>query len=225
MVEWHKVKLDIRDRGSNGAAEFYKDMSDVIWAQGARSGVQAATIRARVEPVEARDILNEVLREIDEAFVVMGSAKAVKLRGAWPRQQAELSAHVLDEPVGAMVGTHNWDESRGKVRHVSVDGQGVAAAFTDGHIDYHRDIFATFLLRREEGWSSTIEYSIPRNQAQQGGDSSLYLRARHPSLAESGYDGSLLHGSHLENEEEVRLLDAIRRIGDIAVEAQDFSFL
>ena len=204
------------------SARLFLQISDEIWRQKSeelheRLRVSAFALDSALPAPEAKDALNEVLGTIDEGLVISGIEKAIKLRGPWD-EEVELTPELLNNPDRAHVGTFNWDE-RNTGCHIEIDGKREFATFTDGHLDYSRELYAGFEYTDEGNHAVQLTYGITRSQRTQDQTTSLYMNIWHGNFAETGYEGSILKHVPLSVEQELSLLRVFQALGGITLEA------
>ena len=195
------------------AALFWK-ISDAIWDQRPGDHMLTSWSVASVLPVEdARNRLNEVLAKIDEELAISGNNTPLGLPGSRAGETIELGPHALSHPSQVHIGTMNWDQQC-TFRSVTVDDRRTAATFTDGHTDRLRELYASFSFRQERS-AVNLRYSMQRYQPSQDGPTSLSMNIWHSALAESGYEGSQLAYTGIDEAQEMDVLKVFQDIGGI----------
>lgn len=208
-------EIVIEDPDPNEAATLFKSISDDIWKNKEPGGLTQERVECAIDPTEARDAINEVLKGIDEKLVISGIGKALDLGLSWygERKPVIVEAEVIDSIASAAIKTHNWDD-RMTSTLLEIDGERVGVEFTDGHTDYYRELAAMFFTK-----AGTITYAMQRQQAQQGGPVGMYLNFSHRDFLETGYEGHQLGTAALTEEQEIEFLKVLQRMGGIELDA------
>lgn len=201
--------IDIQDVQPLVSAVKFKSISDAIWDQKPTDLMLAChDVPSSLEAKEVRDALNEIVGEIDEAFVISGIGKALDLGQLYGQGSPVIvSAEVIDNPKGAYVETFNWD-NRSTFRYVEIGGERKAAEFLDGHTDYYRELG----LKLSPGSGVVATYSMQRMQASQDRTTSLNLNVWHVAFADMGYEGHSIANADLSEQQETKILDLIERM-------------
>lgn len=205
----------IEDAEPCSSAQLFKAISDKIWEAEPKSKLACQTVENVLSPSEARDAINDVVRSIDERFVISGVGKALNLGPAWYGDHAPVivESEIIDNIASTAIRTFNWDD-RMTYRMVEIDGESMGAQFIDGHTDYYRELSAMFF--NETG---TISYVMQRQQEYQNMPTNMYLNYWHRDFAETGYEGHQLSSASLSEEQEIKLLEVMQRIGGIELDA------
>lgn len=201
----------------DSAAKFWR-VSDAIWRQKpATLKLACFSMAAKMPVLEARDTLNEVLAAIDEKLVVSGINKAMKLEGPHSDDKITLMPALLASPAEVHVGTYNWDQ-RNNWRYATINGEQQGVEFTDGHKDYHRELFASFDFRDKKNRSTArLNYSVQRIQMSQDTTISLNMSIWHSDFAANGYEGNQLQEVPLTVAQEFKLIDAFQAMSGTRV--------
>lgn len=207
-------EMIVEDPDPIESAKLFKSISDNIWKNKEPGGLTQERVECAIDPTEARDAINEVLKGIDEKLVISGIGKALDLGLSWygERKPVIVEAEVIDSIASAAIKTHNWD-SRMTGTLLEIDGERVGVEFMDGHTDYYRELAA--MLFTEAG---TITYAMQRQQAQQGGSAGMYLNFSHSDFLETGYEGHQLATVGLTEEQEIEFLKVLQRMGGIELD-------
>lgn len=208
-------RLTIPDAEPLESISLYKTISDKIWEQSGNTDFAEATVRTVISPLETQDAINEVVGNMGKRFVLSGINKSLKLTGPRREDKIKLSAEYLNVPYSAFIGTFKWDR-RLDTRTVMVDKKWKTYEFTDGHLDFHRDLFAQ-LVFRDKNFCTILTWSAQRLQPYQDRLTSLSLNAWHDDFAESGYEGTYLVNKKLSVVQEIEFLKMIRTIGGLSV--------
>jgi hypothetical protein len=140
-------ELAIPDVEPLDSARKFWELSDKIWRlKPAELRLAAFSMDGAMQPTEAKDALNDVLSQIDNELVVCGTSKAIKLESGYPNDDTELTPEQLAVPLGSYIGTFNWD-NRNIWRYAMIAGKKEVVEFTDGHMDYHRELYGGFDFR------------------------------------------------------------------------------
>ncbi len=208
-------EIILEDPDPNTSARLFKTVSDRLLEEKPKDKHGWLPTESAIDPSEARDAINEVVKNIDEKLVISGVGKALDLGLSWyePREPVIVSADTMDNIARAAIQTYNWDD-RMDHRIIELDGERVAVAFTNGHTDYYRELSA--ILSNEIG---TIKYSMQRQQRQQGSSTEMYLNFSHRDFMETGYEGHQLGHTTLSEEQEIELLKVLQRMGGVELDA------
>ena len=225
MTELLKVKvlntgdtLEVPDVERLESAQQYLDVSDRIWSRRTNPHLAVTEIPSVLTPEESRDAINEVVGRIDKRFVISGRTKELTIRGPWPNDKATLSPAFLKKPAAAAVGTYNWDK-QATWRHMDIDGHREAVEFTDGHTDFHRELFAKLFFQGRKHLT-VLRWLVQRYQPDQNQQAVLYSHAWYSGFAESGYEGNGLHWKKLKEGQEIEFVKLAQRLGGISLDPQ-----
>ncbi len=204
----------IEDPDPTKAALLFKSISDNIWENKEPGGLALERVGSVIDPAEARDAINEVVKHVDEKLVISGIGKALDLGLSWhgERKPVIVEADIIDSVANAAICTYNWD-SRMTGRLLEIDGKRVGAEFTDGHTDYYRELAAMFSTE-----AGILTYAMQRQQAQQGSPAAMYLNFSHRDFLETGYEGHQLGSATLSDEQETEFLKVLQRMGGIELD-------
>lgn len=203
------------------SARLFWGISDGLWStRRPEESALSSYGRTSVKPtLEARDMLNEVLGDIDEGLVVSGAGKALKLgERHWrdDKEGAELSSEILATPLSATIGTFNWDVNN-TFRYADVEGKKTAVQFLDGHNDRYRELFATFHFR-DGDHDVALTYSTQRMEQYQDQAVSLNMKVWHSDYAESGYEGEGQKHVPMTVEQELKVLGVFHAMSGVELE-------
>lgn len=200
------------------SAKLFWQISDGIWQQRPENlSLTFHAVDSVMSVLEARDTLNEVIGGISKKLLVSGVNKTIKLYGHRD-EEVELTPKLLDSPISSCVGTFNWDE-RNTSRYTEIDGKMEVIAFTDGHQDRHRELYAGLWFKDEDDQHVDLTYSMQRIQYKQDRPTSLTMSIWYSRFAETGYEGNHLKHVPLSIEQELRVLRAFQAIGGITLDA------
>ncbi len=220
MIELNAKIMDtgeeiiIEDPDPTEPAQLFKNISDSIWKNKGPNRLAMHRAESAIDPTEARDAINEIVKDVDERFVISGIGKALDLGPSWygERKPVIVEADVIDTIAGAAISTYNWDD-RMTYRLLEIDGKRVGAEFTDGHTDYYRELAAMLFTK-----VGTITYGMQRQQTQQGGPTAMYLNFSHRDFLETGYEGHQLGHAPLSEEQEIEFLKVLQRMGGVELD-------
>lgn len=177
-------------------------------------------VPAVVHPVEARDAINEVLGEIDEGMVVSGVGKPYEIGGRWP---VTLPAGDLETPTEVSIQSRwfDWTNNHRLLAEDErdlVDDDGAwlkTAVFSDGHVDYRREIKANLAFRAD--LLTNLYYEIERWQKDQGSPTELKMHVW-SGRSPMSYLDYLERKAPLTVEQELRVLRLFQGIGGISLD-------
>ena len=200
------------------SAQLFKTISDRVWAQrNPDSPLSFTRSLSVISPIEARDQINEAVGEIDEHFLIASDDEAFELGTPYPdAEEVIVTKADLKAPNTAALETYNWDDRR-DLRWIDRDGERTAVEFTDGHSDYKRELSAKLWFQKDKAQMST-SYTIHRDQARQGSTTKLYLGLWHSDFAETGYEGHQLVNAEMTEEQELRVLEVMQKMGGIVLD-------
>ena len=205
----------LEDAEPSSSASRFKELSDKIWEKSPKENKLALFAINIARPVEARNMLNLTLREIDNELEISGITSEVKVHGARQEEDIIINPNLLNLPYHAEVGTYNWDYD-GSWRFEDIDGKIEAVEFTDGHHDYMRELYFGLNFRNDDGIYSLL-YSMQRKQNRQDRNTTLSMTLYDSHHAETGYEGDHLKHVQLSFEQENELLRNFAFLGGIAL--------
>jgi hypothetical protein len=212
-------ELTIEDAPPLQSARLFKSISDAIWARRPfRHELVWSdfSVAAVLEPDIALSSANEVASRIESGLVLAGAARDLVLKG--PRgEEVTIRAGQIATPMAATIETFNWDEAFRGRQVLNSDGSHAYARFTDGHVDYARELSANFHFTIEPRSRLVLSYSAQRYQFNQDKLTKLSSHAWLSDFAEHGYGGNSLQSAELTEDQEIDMLKVFAQIGGISV--------
>lgn len=223
MVETHQAEIDrdgsktvvtLTDPTPLRSAKLFRFVSDKVWEQRPDNDRWAMFgIEAAMPAPEALTAINKVIGAIDEKLVIAGGSKDLNIGGG-RGERARISKKTLAAPEAAYLETYNWD-SRWNGRSVKIDGERHYAEFTDGHLDYARELSAGFVFS-PKGNRLAVSYGMQRYQYGQAEPTRIFSHVWYSRFAETGYEGNAQHFTELTVAQETDVLKVFADIGGIS---------
>lgn len=196
------------------SARLFKCVSDAIWER------RPGKLRSPVwdvgsdMPMSTVDqVVNLTVGNIDTRLKIAGRQRGLTLPGL-RNVHAIVPATKLRELSAASVMTTNWDAPE---RIIDIDGKPRYVTFTDGHMDYDRQLELRLQFDFPPSYLM-VSYAMRRCEDSQDCPTNLHLGAYYSDLAEVEYNGSALHSAPLTPEQETTMIKMFALIGGISIE-------
>lgn len=224
MAETHEAeirndnnrKIIIEDLEPLRSAKLFKYVSDAVWSRKPEDDEWAIFgVKSNIPPQDALENINEIVAKIDSQLVLAGNSKDMTLSG--PRgESVTIPARELVRPNSVSLTTYIWDE-RYTGRSIESDGKFVYAHFTDGHVDYARELRTNYKFTTELG-QFAVSYVMQRRQYDQAYTTDLHANVWFSGFAETGYEGATLNTIELTEARETDVLNLYATIGGVSLE-------
>lgn len=200
------------------SASLYLDTSNELWRRKNQANMLSLVrIESVVPPLQARTEMNGALEAIAPQLALDGLKQAVSLNDPYSNEAVLFEPDFFNAPAYAGVETFNWDYS-GKYRRMEIDGVVEAVEFTDGHLDYQRELGAQFHYE-QDGKFVSVSHAIHRSQSWQDQPATVSTNVWYSEFAETGYEGSIIAHAEMTVEQEAAVVLAIRRMAGLAIDA------
>lgn len=202
------------------SASLYLDISNELWKRKKEANILSfVRFESAVPALQARMEMNEALEAIAPQLALDGLKRAVSLNDPYSNEAVRFEPDFFNAPSYAGVETFNWDYS-GKYRRMEIDGIVEAVEFTDGHLDYQRELGAQFHYEKD-GKLVSVSHSIDRSQSWQDQPATVSTNVWFSEFAETGYEGSVIAHAEMTPEQETAVVQVMRRMAGLAIDAAD----
>lgn len=216
LIETGK-RMTVPDSKPLSSASLYLETSNEIWQRKPEGNMSAlSSIESKVAPLEARTEINATLDAIHPLLGVGALKSTLTLKDPYSKDEIRFDPDFFTDPSYASVETFNWDES-GKNRRMMIHGKVEAVEFTDGHLDYMRELGASFQYEKGDRFLN-VTHAIQRSQPVQNKRASITTNVWFNEFAETGYEGSVIASVEMTAWQEIAFLRVVRRMAGLAID-------
>ena len=210
-------RMTVPDSKPLSSAFLYLETSNEIWQRKVEENMSAlSSIESKVAPLQARSEMNMALNAIHPHLAVDSLKNALTLKDPYTKDEVCFDPEFFTVPSYASVETFNWDES-GKTQRMMIQGKVEAVEFTDGHLDYMRDLGASFQYEKG-GRFLNVTHAIQRSQPGQNKRASITTNVWFNEFSETGYEGSVTANAEMTVWQEIAFLHVVRRMAGLAID-------
>lgn len=241
MAETHLVRLvwdgprevkngevvELEDPTPLRSAQLFKFISDKVWqSRPAGRGYIFTSYSSPsvLDPAQALSVANEAAGSIDESLVIAGTERNLTLRGS-RGEDVTIESGQKATPESASMETFNWDDgftTRSFIEGSDGEGRRTVFRFSDGHVDYARELSVNFHFPIGEHSRLVLGYSAQRYQYKQDLPTTVSSTVWFSDFAETGYEGNSLHRAEMTEEQELIMLRALAQIGGVSLDDTTF---
>lgn len=211
-------RMEVPDVEALPSSSLYLDTSNELWKRKKEANILSfVRVESTMPPLQARMELNKALEAIAPQLALNGLKRAVSLNDPYSNEAVRLEPDFFSTPSYAGVETFNWDYN-GKYRRMKIDGVVEAVEFTDGHLDYQRELGAQFHYEKD-GKFVSVSHAIHRSQSWQDQLATVSTNVWFSEFAETGYEGSIIAHAEMTPEQETAVVQVMRRMAGLSIDA------
>ena len=201
------------------SSKMFKHISDEIWKQRKSNDLAVAWLPRNLDAADL-DEFNKTLVSIDGELVLAGETtrREVEISDPYGGEELRFSSQDLTTPSGGGIETFNWDERmRWSLLDVNKDtGRHDVAHWVDEPA-WYRELGVRFEFSLPSREWANVHYSLQRLQEHQSDPTSVYANIWYSGYAETGYEGHSIGRAELTDEQEMKLLRTIARLGGVGL--------
>ena len=212
-------RLTIADPEPIESAKLFWKVSDTIWDQKpVRDEWAYHGLAAKVRPIEALDLVNDLLNNIEPTMIIAATHKVLMLSNLRGERPMSVDSQFFASPKKVTVGTFNWDD-KARTRSIYLDRKRTSVKLLDGNRDKDRELGVVFHYQDEELNRLQLKYSMQRHQTLQDRNIPLSMTIWRDGLAESSFGRGLLESVEITQDQEIALLQTLQTIGGLSIKA------